>query len=48
MIKDFTIKMTRRKYGNIFESLMKLLIEDGFAETMRILLNESMKIESGR
>lgn len=40
--------MTRRKYDNIFESLMELLIEngfDGFAETMRILLNESMKIE---
>ncbi|OXU15318.1 Transposase [Sedimentisphaera salicampi] len=40
--------MTRHNYDNIFESVMKLLIEngfDGFAETLRILLNESMKIE---
>ena len=40
--------MTRHRDGNTIESVMELLIEngfDGFADCMRILLNEAMKIE---
>jgi len=40
--------MTRRTNGNTIETVMELLIEngfDGFADVMRILLNEAMKIE---
>lgn len=40
--------MTRHSDGNTIESVMELLIEngfDGFADCMRILLNEAMKIE---
>ena len=40
--------MTRQTDGNTIETVMELLIEnglDGFADIMRILLNETMKIE---
>jgi len=40
--------MTRQTHGNTVEMVMELLIEngfDGFADVMRILLNEAMKIE---
>jgi len=40
--------MTRQTDGNTIETVMELLIEngfDGFADCMRILLNEAMKIE---
>lgn len=40
--------MTRQTHGNTVETVMELLIEngfDGFADVMRILLNEAMKIE---
>ena len=40
--------MTRQTDGNTIETVMELLIEngfDGFADVMRILLNEAMKIE---
>jgi len=40
--------MTRQTNGNTIETVMELLIEngfDGFADVMRILLNETMKIE---
>ena len=40
--------MTRRKDGNTIEAVMELLNEngfDGFAEVLRILLNEAMKVE---
>jgi putative transposase len=40
--------MTRQTHGNTIETVMELLIEngfDGFADVMRILLNEAMKIE---
>lgn len=40
--------MTRQTDGNTIENVMELLIEngfDGFADVMRILLNETMKIE---
>lgn len=40
--------MTRHKDGNTIEAVMELLNEngfDGFAEVLRILLNEAMKVE---
>ena len=40
--------MTRQTDGNTIETVMELLIEngfDGFADVLRILLNEAMKIE---
>lgn len=40
--------MTRQTHGNTVETVMERLIEngfDGFADVMRILLNEAMKIE---
>jgi len=40
--------MTRQTHGNTVETVVELLIEngfDGFADVMRILLNEAMKIE---
>lgn len=40
--------MTRRKHGNTIETVMEMLNEngfDGFADVLRILLDEAMKIE---